>query len=99
MKRYLYNFADLLIADEAGQTSPEIAAASFALAKRAVIVGDEYQIPPVWGTSRLLDISLALEAGVIRSAEDFRLLEESGHPFLQKQPALMAEIHENQIQL
>lgn len=78
MKRYLYNFADLLIADEAGQTSPEIAAASFALAKRAVIVGDEYQIPPVWGTSHLLDISLALEAGVIRSAEDFRLLEESG---------------------
>jgi superfamily I DNA and/or RNA helicase len=33
-KSYLYDFADLLIVDEAGQVLPEVAAASFALAKR-----------------------------------------------------------------
>ncbi len=31
---YLYDFADLLIVDEAGQVLPEVAAASFALAKK-----------------------------------------------------------------
>lgn len=75
---YLYNFADLLIADEAGQTSPEIAAASFALAKNAVIVGDDYQIPPVWGTSHALDVTLAVESQTIRSVQDYKLLETNG---------------------
>ncbi len=36
---YLYNFADLLIVDEAGQVLPEVAAASFALAKKALVNG------------------------------------------------------------
>lgn len=75
---YLYNHIDLLIADEAGQTSPEIAAASFALAKKAVIVGDEYQISPVWGTSNVLDVSLAIEAGVIRKPEEFDSIKRKG---------------------
>ena len=44
---FMCNYIDLLVVDEAGQTSPEIAAASFSLAKKAVIVGDEEQIPPV----------------------------------------------------
>ena len=43
---FMCNYIDLLVVDEAGQTSPEIAAASFSLAKKAVIVGDEEQIPP-----------------------------------------------------
>lgn len=59
---YLYNFIDLLIVDEAGQTSPEIALASFALAKKALVVGDEYQIPPVWSVSNALDIALAISS-------------------------------------
>lgn len=54
-KTYLYNTIDLLIVDEAGQVSTEIAACSFALAKKAVVFGDEYQIPPVWGIERVLD--------------------------------------------
>lgn len=37
--RFLKNYIDLLIVDEAGQTSPEVAAASFALAKKAIVVG------------------------------------------------------------
>lgn len=63
---YMYDYIDLLIVDEAGQTSPEIAVLSFALAKKAVIVGDEKQIPPVWGTSRALDISMAVSNGTIQ---------------------------------
>ena len=63
---YLYNYADLLIIDEAGQISPEKAAPVFSLAKRAVVVGDENQIDPVWETSRALDIALAKESLVLR---------------------------------
>jgi len=40
--------ADLLILDEAGQASAQLAAASFAFCKRAVIVGDEEQLRPVF---------------------------------------------------
>lgn len=76
---YLYNHIDLLIIDEAGQISPEIATPSFALAKRAIVVGDEQQIPPVWGTtSKALDIALAIENKVINDIESFVSLEEMG---------------------
>lgn len=49
--RKMYNFglADLLIVDEAGQVSPEIGLPTFALAKKALVVGDVKQIPPVYG--------------------------------------------------
>lgn len=76
--RFLKNYIDLLIVDEAGQTSPEVAAASFALAKKAIVVGDVYQIPPVWGVSPSLDIALAIECGVIGNPEEFVKLEERG---------------------
>ena len=75
---FLMNHIDLLVVDEAGQTSPEVAAASFALAKKAIVVGDEYQISPVWGLCRSLDIAIAIECGVIQNQEDFALLEKRG---------------------
>ncbi|WP_244833339.1 AAA domain-containing protein [Clostridium sp. BJN0001] len=75
---YLYNFIDLLIVDEAGQVSPEVAAASFALAKKAVVVGDEYQIPPVWGIGGALDRSIALESGAILDIQEFEKLKTTG---------------------
>lgn len=75
---YLYNFIDLLIVDEAGQVSPEIAAASFALAKKAVVVGDEHQIPPVWGIDSALDESLALTYNVIGNNMTFEELIHYG---------------------
>lgn len=68
---FLYNFADLLIVDEAGQVSPEIALASFSLAKRAVVVGDEQQIPPVWNTVDEIDRQLAKAYHVIDNENDF----------------------------
>lgn len=47
--------ADLLIVDEAGQVTPEIAMASFALAKKAIVVGDTLQIKPVWSVPKEVD--------------------------------------------
>ena len=75
---YLYNYIDLLIVDEAGQASPEIAAGSFALAKKAIVVGDIHQIEPVWSVSEALDKSLAIEKGVIKSEEEYEKLCELG---------------------
>jgi len=75
--KYLYDFIDLLIVDEAGQVSPEIGVASFLLAKKALVVGDIHQIEPVWEVSRELDIALAVDRDVI-SPRSFNLLEKSG---------------------
>ncbi|MES2063541.1 MAG: DEAD/DEAH box helicase [Bacteroidota bacterium] len=52
---YLYDFLDLLIVDEAGQVSPEVGAPGFALAKKALVVGDNYQIEPVWNVDGKTD--------------------------------------------
>ncbi|MCG8538501.1 MAG: AAA domain-containing protein [Clostridia bacterium] len=75
---FLYNYIDLLIVDEAGQVSPEIAAGAFSLAKRSVVVGDVYQIEPVWSVNRALDKTLALSNEVIQSVDEFELLEQTG---------------------
>ncbi len=75
---HLYNYIDLLIVDEAGQVSPEIAACSFALAKKAVVVGDIFQIEPVWSVSKALDISLAIDKGVIATKEEYDKLSGLG---------------------
>lgn len=53
--RPLYNFIDLLIIDESGQVVPEVGAPAFALAKRAIVVGDSRQIEPVHNVSERLD--------------------------------------------
>jgi hypothetical protein len=58
---YLYNFADLLIVDEAGQVLPEVAAASFALAKKALVIGDTEQIAPIWNSLPCIDIGNMVE--------------------------------------
>lgn len=78
LNHYMMNYIDLLIVDEAGQTSPEIAAASFSLAKKAIVVGDEHQIPPVWGTEEVLDMTMAMDKKVIPTEDDFKLLKENG---------------------
>ncbi len=51
----LLDFVDLLIIEEAGQVAPHVGSALFALAKRAVVVGDTQQIEPVWGVSASID--------------------------------------------
>ena len=75
---YMYDYADLLIVDEAGQISPEIGVPAFAFAKKAIVVGDEQQIPPVWGTVGALDIAMAISNGVIRDKQEYTKVEENG---------------------
>ena len=75
---FLYNYIDLLIVDEAGQVSPEIAAGAFSLAKKSIVVGDVYQIEPVWSINRALDKALALSNGAIQNLREFELLEQTG---------------------
>ncbi|WP_075590751.1 AAA domain-containing protein [Labilibacter marinus] len=51
-----FDLFDLLIVDEAGQVAPDIAIPSFSLAKKAIVVGDVFQIEPVWSVEEKLDI-------------------------------------------
>lgn len=74
----MYDYADLLIVDEAGQISVEIGAITFAFAQKAIVVGDERQIPPVWSIRKALDISIAIKNGVIESSEQYEILEKMG---------------------
>jgi hypothetical protein len=66
----LFETIDLLIVDEAGQVSPEIGAATFALAKRALVVGDVHQIEPVWGIPPFVDSANLREAGIEPPSDD-----------------------------
>ncbi len=60
----MLEFIDLLIMDESGQVSPHVGAASFALASRAVVVGDIYQIEPVSKISRGTDYGNSRQFGL-----------------------------------
>lgn len=53
--RPFLDFIDLLIVDEAGQVPPQIGGTLFALARRAMVVGDIEQIEPVWGIEADVD--------------------------------------------
>ncbi|CAK5469228.1 AAA domain-containing protein [Escherichia coli] len=64
-KSYLYDFADLLIVDEAGQVLPEVAAASFALAKKALVIGDTEQLPPIWSIAPAIDVGNMLAEKIL----------------------------------
>lgn len=71
----LYSFADLLIVDEAGQVCPEIGLPTFAFAKKAIVMGDVKQIPPVYSIYSIkLDRNLKDKHGIdnktILSASD-----------------------------
>lgn len=62
---YLTDFADLLIVDEAGQVLPEVAGASFALARKALVIGDTRQIEPIWSIPAAIDIGNLREAKLL----------------------------------
>jgi len=81
VKNYLYNFADLLIVDEAGQVLPEVAGASFSLSKKALVIGDTLQIEPIWSIPPKVDIGNLQTAKVICSADvegEYEVLKELG---------------------
>ncbi|XTZ37850.1 AAA domain-containing protein [Salmonella enterica] len=72
---YLYNFANLLIVDEAGQVLPEVAAASFALAKKALVIGDTEQIAPIWNSLPGIDIGNMVEERILPGGTQEELTE------------------------
>lgn len=65
----LDNFIDLLIIDEAGQVSPEVAGASFVLAKKALLIGDTKQIEPVWSIPKAIDVHNLVKAKIAENIE------------------------------
>ena len=65
----LYSFIDLLIVDEAGQVLPEVAGASFALAKRALVIGDTQQLEPISAVPGPVDIGNLRDSGLIDGDE------------------------------
>ena len=78
---YLYDFADLLIVDEAGQVRPEIAGASFALAQKALVIGDTLQIAPIWSLPPAVDVGNMRQAGLLagnNDSEQYQVLCELG---------------------
>lgn len=75
-KSYLYDFADLLIVDEAGQVFPEVAAASFALAKKALVIGDTEQIPPIWSIAPAIDIGNMLAEKILSGSTQEEITEK-----------------------
>ncbi len=75
---YLYDFIDLLIIDEAGQALPEVAGAAFALAKRALVIGDTKQIEPISSVPRAVDVGNLREAGLLEADTDIQYLDATG---------------------
>lgn len=78
---YLYDFIDLLIVDEAGQVLPEVAGASFSLAKRALVIGDTLQIEPIWSITTQVDIGNLIKAkvmGLTDVRENYNRIAELG---------------------
>ena len=66
----LLNFIDLLLVDEAGQVAPEVGVAAFALAKKALVIGDSKQIEPIWMMYKPFDNENLTKAGLIKHPED-----------------------------
>jgi hypothetical protein len=66
----MWNAIDLLIVDEAGQVAPDVGAGLFALAKRALVVGDTWQIEPVFNTGPGVDRATAVAFGLTTEPHD-----------------------------
>lgn len=53
--KFLFNFIDFAIIDESGQCQTETGAISFIFSKKAIVVGDTDQIPPIYSISTQVD--------------------------------------------
>jgi hypothetical protein len=74
----MFNFIDLLIVDEAGQVSPDVAGASFALAKKALVIGDIHQIEPIQSITGPIDIGNLFSQNIIKNREEYEYILDSG---------------------
>lgn len=71
-------YIDLLMIDEAGQVSTEIAAATVCLARRALVIGDVHQIEPVRELPERIDRVNLRAHGLAASEEEEEALLASG---------------------
>lgn len=60
---HLLSIIDLLVIDEAGQASPELAGAALMLARRAAVIGDLKQLAPIWSHNELSEVAIAASVG------------------------------------
>jgi hypothetical protein len=74
----LFDYIDWLIVDEAGQVSPEVAGAMFSLSKRAIVVGDEKQIEPVWSVPEKIDRNNLERIGLAKTDAAYSSLLDKG---------------------
>jgi hypothetical protein len=75
---FMKNSIDLLIIDEAGQVHPGYGAGMFALAKKACVVGDNLQLPPIINMPGAVDIGNMQQNKVINSYEEYHKISEYG---------------------
>ena len=66
----LFGHIDVLVIDEAGQVAPHVGAPAFALAKRAVVVGDVHQTEPIVSLPPMVDRGNGVREGLDRFWED-----------------------------
>ncbi len=67
---HVFGKVDLLVIDEAGQAPPELAAAIFALARRAAVVGDRKQLAPIWNNTPLTELGIAAQTDTLPYLDD-----------------------------
>lgn len=82
----LSHFIDLLIVDEAGQASPALAGAMISMSKKALLVGDELQIEPVFKIPEHIDIANAKKFNLCKNDHEYEALKNlgilcSGNPY------------------
>lgn len=75
---YMLGEADLLICDEAGQASPEVAGPPFALAATGLIVGDIWQIEPVHDLPVTVDEANLAQCGLTRDTDAGKVIRRYG---------------------
>jgi len=85
----LLGVLDLLIIDEAGQATTPTTACIFALAQRAIVVGDRHQIEPVWSIPENVDAgNLAVYSG-LADAQGKRIPDSAAHLCASKGSAIL----------
>lgn len=101
IQKPIYKLFDLLIVDEAGQVAPEIGIPTFSLANKALVVGDIFQIEPVWNIcyekidkGNLKEIQLLKEYD-FKQLKDWGVLCSSGSLMHLAQKASTYEINSN----
>lgn len=74
---HLLSTIDLLVIDEAGQASPELAGAALLLARRAAVIGDLKQLAPIWNHNDLSEVAVAASVGAFEQINALRQSQRS----------------------